>query len=195
MDFSIFDSKAMKLKISDIKEIRTARRPTLEVDEYGNRIYEELDFEVDFINTIPIWGSERFLAKIIDLLPFFAIGFFLFKFGFGYSFLLAILLVMLSGSYLEYQLGTTLGKSLMGFIVVDEYAQTPTFKQTLIRNFLGPVNFWPSFLDISGLGPVHTQLFFNMQLNNRISKTYVLNKEWKEKVEQVLKKEAQKSPK
>lgn len=177
------------MKISELKEIKTIRRPTKEFDEKGNRIYQMLEFEMKFAKTIKEKGTLRFVAKLIDLIPFVLLFYFVLKIDVALSMVYSILLVILVGAISENLWGKTLGKHLTGLFVMDDEGQNPNFKKSMKRNMLCIINLYPApsnFMDNTA-GFYGTRVVFSMNLNNKYSQTYVVDKIEKSKIIEILK--------
>ncbi|WP_370874244.1 RDD family protein [Epilithonimonas hungarica] len=72
-------------------------------------------------------------------------------------------------------LGTTFGKSFFKIRVIDDYAKYPSLKKSFIRNVLCLINLFPTFTDVTNKkGVAIMRMNFNMYLNNKICKTYVV---------------------
>src|ERR1700750_518882 len=100
------------MKISELKDRRIIRRPTREFDELGYRIYNSFEYDFPYDATYKGNETERLLAKLIDMLPFFLILFFVFEKIAFVCFLYSIPCVIISGALCEWYWGTTLGKSV-----------------------------------------------------------------------------------
>ncbi|MBD1364510.1 RDD family protein [Mucilaginibacter sp. ZT4R22] len=161
----------MVKKISEIRIEKTVRRPAM--DEYGNRYYEELTFQMKYNPRIES-HFPRAWAKCIDLLIFF-LPTLQFIHNFWLSMAIAIALVDIYGTISEHKRGDTLGKRLLGLKVIDDTGNYPGFWLSLKRNALA----------IFDLTPLHgTRIRFpvagestfryNMNLNNRLCQTYIV---------------------
>lgn len=167
------------MKISELKDRRIIRRPTREFDEFGYRIYNSFEYDFPYDATYKGNETERLLAKLIDILPFFLIFFFVFEKMVFICFLYSIPCVMISGTLFEWYWGTTLGKSVFKIKVIDDFGKYPGLLLSLKRNVLCLANFWPIFSDY--IPPAnhtweeeHTEMHFSMNLNNKICKTYIV---------------------
>ncbi|WP_193810634.1 RDD family protein [Kaistella flava (ex Peng et al. 2021)] len=176
------------MKISELKESKTIRRPTKAFDKSGNRIYEELQYDFPFREIQNLFGSERLFSKIIDILPLFLILHVFFHFELLHSFLYAIPAVIISGTILETIFGSTLGKKIFDLKVIDDFGRFPNFSKSLKRNLLCLINLFPSFYDFQSKssGVWLTGVNFNMQLNNKFCKTYVVKSKVAEKIKEML---------
>lgn len=67
------------MRISELKDRRMIRRPTRQFDEFGYRIYNSFEYDFPYETTNKGNETERLFAKLIDMLPFFLILFFLFE--------------------------------------------------------------------------------------------------------------------
>lgn len=179
------------MKISELKERRIIHRPTRYFDESGKRIYNE--FEYDFSYNPIHKGSERerLFAKVIDILPFLLIFYFLFHLPAIGCLIISIPCVIISGTFCEWYFGTTLGKKVFRLAVLDDRGNYPGFIKSLQRNVLCLINLWPVFTDY--IPPVHhtweaesTQMNFSMNLNNKICKTHVIKKEKIKEIKELL---------
>jgi len=167
------------LKISEIKEKRIIRRATRNFDLFGNRIYDEFEYEFPYNPYYKGNERERLFAKVIDMIPFFLIFFFVFHKMYLISILLSILCVILFGTFTESYWGTTLGKKIYRIKVINEEGNYPGFLHSMARNFLCLVNFSPIFTDYvpppnSVMGVETTNMNFSMHMNNTICKTYIV---------------------
>lgn len=165
------------MRISELKEIKIVRRPTRNVDEFGNRIYEEKEFEIYYDNTIIDKRFHRILAKHIDFFLIYT-ALWYFKIGEGsfispevflYSFPFMILL----GTVFEHFFGTTPGKLNFDLWVIDDFGKKLGMWDSLKRNILTPVTF--------KLGDPDTEIFFMKEaffyfhFKNPSVKTYMVN--------------------
>ncbi|HCA09979.1 RDD family protein [Chryseobacterium sp.] len=167
------------MKISELKDRRIIRRPTREFDEFGYRIYNSFEYDFPYDTTYKGNETERLFAKLIDMLPFFLILFFVFEKMVFISFLYSIPCVIISGTLFEWYYGTTLGKAVFKIKVIDDFGNYPGLLLSLKRNFLCLANFWPIFSDY--IPPAnhtwekeHTEMHFSMNLNNKICKTHIV---------------------
>ncbi len=176
------------MKISELKEIKTIRRPTQVFDESGNRIYERKDFEFKVSSSIKEKGVERFFAKLIDITPYFLILYFLLNIHWFKALLISVLLVIVTGAVFEALLGTTLGKYLFKLKVLDDDGKKPSFFKSLKRNALGLLNLFPGHSDFTddSYGLYGTRVVFSMHLNNKWSQTYVVNNFELQKIKELL---------
>lgn len=176
------------MKISDLKVNRIIRRPTKNVDYYGNRIFEEFEYEFKYKPYFKNSETQRLFAKIIDILPFFLILFLIFNQHVFLSFLCSVPLVIIYCSIFESIFGTTLGKKVFKLMVIDEYAQKPEILKSLKRNCLCLINFFPTFTDLQDrTGVWKTVMNFNMHLNNKFSKTYIVKEKMVNEIKGMLK--------
>ncbi|NML69946.1 RDD family protein [Chryseobacterium sp. RP-3-3] len=129
------------MKVSELKDRRIIRRPTRQFDEFGYRIYNSFEYDFPYDATYKGNERERFFAKLIDILPFFLIFFFLFEKIAIISFLYSIPCVIITGTICEWYWGTTLGKSVFKIKVIDDFANSPGLLLSLKRNFLCLANF------------------------------------------------------
>ncbi|WP_207534698.1 RDD family protein [Desertivirga arenae] len=165
-------------KISEIKIIKTVYRPTF--DQYGNRYSEERQFQMKY-DPCEESNVTRFFAKVIDFALFYIPIGFVTTVG-PLRVLCSILLVINYGATLEYLYGTTLGKAILGLRVIDDFAMKPSFKLSIKRNLLAPFNLIPDFKTFRMIDP-DRETRHNMNLNNRICKTYVIRKGKIEEIE------------
>ncbi|PIF46233.1 RDD family protein [Chryseobacterium sp. 52] len=180
------------MKISELKDRRIIRRPTREFDEFGYRIYNSFEYDFPYNATYKGNERERLFAKLIDMLLFFLIFYFLFGNIAIMSFLYSIPCVIISGSICESYWGTTLGKSIFKIKVIDDFGNYPGLLLSLKRNFLCLANFWPVFIDY--IPPINhtwekefTHLNFSMNLNNKICKTYIVKESKIAEIQELLK--------
>lgn len=179
------------MKISEIKETKTIKRPTRELDDNGNRVYEEIEFEINISNTIQEKGQIRLFAKIADILPITIALNLLFDINWFISILYSIPFVILTGTLTESLFGTTLGKYLFKLRVLDDFGNYPKFWKSLIRNILAIINFTPRLSGVAtdiptNLPGVYGRSFFSMHLNNKLCQTYVVNKSEFKKIKEFL---------
>jgi uncharacterized RDD family membrane protein YckC len=171
-------------KISEIKIIKTVHRPVF--DEYGNRYTEERQFIMKY-NPCEESNVNRAFAKLIDLVIFYIpISFFIYE-G-PLKLLFSTILVINYGATLEYLYGTTLGKLIFNLRVVDDNGTKPNFKTSIKRNLLAPFNLLPDFQTFR-FPDVNRETKYDMNLNNRICKTYVVRKEKLKEIEELQLKE------
>lgn len=163
------------MRISELTEKKIIHRPTQRFDEYGNRIYEEYEYDFKYNPISKNINSYRLFAKIIDILPFCLIFHYCFHKIPFYSFLYSIPVIMLLGAISESITGTTIGKKIFRLKVIDDFGNYPKFPKSLARNILCLINFFPSFHDKQDQAGVwYTAMNFNMQLNNQFCKTYII---------------------
>lgn len=180
---------AHKLRISNIKVNKIIRRPSKFIDENGNRIFEEYEYDFQYTPYFKNRETQRLLAKIIDLIPFILL--FNIKFNFLQSLFYSIPLVINYGTMSESIFGKTFGKRIFSLVVIDDFANNPKFLKSLKRNVLCLINFFPTFTDKQDRAGVwYTAMNFNMQLNNKLCKTYIVKEKMVEEIKELLKKQA-----
>ncbi|PQA94033.1 hypothetical protein B0A69_10620 [Chryseobacterium shigense] len=179
------------MKISQLKDRRIIHRPTRQFDEFGYRIYNSFEYDFPYETTYKGNERERLFAKLIDILPFFLIFFFLFGKIAMISFLYSIPCVIISGSLCEWYWGTTLGKAIFKIKVIDDFGNFPSLLLSLKRNFLCLANFWPVFIDY--VPPANhawekefTEMHFSMNINNKICKTYIVKENKRQEIRNLL---------
>lgn len=179
------------MKISELKDRRIIRRPTRQFDEFGYRIYNSFEYDFPYEATYKGNETERLFAKLIDMLPFFLIFFFLFGKIAIICFLYSIPCVIISGALCEWYWGTTLGKAVFKIKVIDDFGNFPSLLLSLKRNFLCLANLLVNFIDY--VPPLNhtwekegTQMNFRMNLNNRICKTYIVKENKIEEIRKLL---------
>jgi hypothetical protein len=161
----------MVKKISEIRIEKKVRRPAM--DEYGNRYHEELTFLMKYSPRIES-HFPRAWAKCIDLLIF-LLPALQFIHGFWLSMAIAIALVDIYGTISEHKRGDTLGKYLLGLKVIDDTCNYPGFWLSLKRNALAIFDLTPlPGTSISFPLTVESTFRYNMNLNNRLCNTYVV---------------------
>lgn len=175
------------MKISELKEIKTIRRPTKEFDEKGNRVFEEVQVEVNIVATFKEKNWSRYFAKLIDLFPLIMVLYLLFEFHFFLIFCSAIILNIILGALSESIWGQTIGKRIFDLRVVNDFGKNPTFHQSLIRNFLFILSFdgstsilFRKLLDKYGI------LSFVTSPDNSKARIFVVDKEEYEKIKKLL---------
>lgn len=167
------------MKISELKDRRIIRRPTRQFDEFGNRIYNEFEYEFPYHPTHKGNERERLFAKVIDTSPFFMAFVFIFHQPVFISIVLSIPCVIILGTFCEWYFGTTLGKKIFKLTILDDHGNQPGFIKSFLRNILCLANLFPVFTDFIP-PPNHTweaegtQMNFSMYLNNKICKTYIV---------------------
>lgn len=164
------------MKISEIKETKTIHRPTRELDENGNRVYEEITIEQNFSTSIEEKYWARYTAKLIDILPVYIVLHFVFKNHFFITFCCSILIVIVLNTISESIFGRTLGKWIMNLRVVNDFGENPAFFQSLVRNSLFILTFdsSSSILFTKLLKRFGIMTFFT-SFNNVESKLFVVN--------------------
>lgn len=179
------------MRISELKDRRMIRRPTRQFDEFGYRIYNSFEYDFPYETTYKGNERKRLFAKLIDILPFFLIFFFLFGKIAIISFLYSIPCAIISGTLCEWYWGTTLGKSIFKIKVIDDFGNDPGLWLSLKRNFLCLANFWPIFSDYIPLANDNwekefTEMHFSMNLNNKICKTYIVKENKRQEIKNLL---------
>lgn len=181
------------MKISKLREIKKVQRPTPYFDSEGNRFYDELEIEINFISTIKTKGVERLLSKIIDLTPFVFFFHFLVSFSWIPSILISIPLIILLNSVLEFYYGKSFGKSIFKMKVMDDEGNYPNLTKSFLRNLYSLANLLPSYSDTVRDFPtpapatyaIYGRFFFSMHLNLKWTKTYIVNLKEIEKIKEL----------
>jgi hypothetical protein len=181
------------MKISRLREIKKVYRPTHNFDSEGNRLYNELEIEINFTSTIKSKGIERFFAKIIDLSLFVFFFHFLVSFSWIQSILISIPLIILLNSVLEFRYGKSLGKSILKMKVMDDEGNHPNLTISFLRNLYSLANLLPNYSDTAQDFPtpapatfaVYGRFFFSMHLNLKWTKTYIVNLKEMEKIKEL----------
>ena len=166
-------------KISELKIKKTINRPTRQFDVLGKRIYNEFEYDLPYNASFRNNERQRIFAKIIDLLPFFLVFFFIFHHPAFLSILYSIISVILCGTLTETIWGTTLGKKIFRIKVIDDCGNHPKILKSLCRNLLCLATFKLLFNDyIPPLDEVlkieHKETNFTMHMNNKLCKTYII---------------------
>lgn len=186
------------MKISELKEKRIIHRPTRSFDEWGNRIYDEFEYEFTYNPTHKGNERERLFAKVIDMIPFFILFIFVFHLPVILGIIFSIPCVIISGIFCEWYFGTTLGKKIFKLKILDDNGNQPDFVKSLQRNILVLVNLWPVFTDFTP-PPTQTwnaggtQMNFSMHLNNKICKTYIVKESKVIEIKELLAQENKKA--
>ncbi|MFZ4928959.1 RDD family protein [Chryseobacterium sp. Mn2064] len=170
------------MKISRLIEKRLIHRPTRFFDESGKRIYNQFEYDFSYNPVHKDSERERVFAKIIDMLPFLLVFYFIFHLPFFGSFLISIPCVIISGLFCEWYFGTTLGKKVFGLTVLDDSGNDPGFIKSLQRNMLCLINLLLFLIDYHP--PINdtwkkesSQTNFSMNFNNKFCKTYVIKED------------------
>ena len=133
---------------------------------------------------------QRLFAKIIDILPFILILIFLCNLTALQSLLWSVVLVMMYGAISETIFGKTLGKKIFNLIVIDDFAHKLSLSRSLKRNILCLINFFPTFTDQQDrTGVWITVMNFNMYLNNKFARTYIIKEKMLKEIEEMLEKQ------
>ena len=167
------------MKISEIKERKVIHRPTLDFDEYGERIYHAYEYYLPYNPGFKGNETQRLFAKWVDMAVFSLIFYYLFHKVVFMSVLLSIPCVIISGAITETYFGTTLGKKIFRMKVIDDEGNYPDFFKSLKRNLLCLTNLFPIFSEYtsrsSAMGRQSgVQMNFRMYLNNKFCKTYIV---------------------
>lgn len=170
---------ATTLKISELKVKKIIRRPTRQFDLSGMRIYNEFEYDLPYNASFRNNERQRIFAKIIDLLPFFLVFFFIFHQPGFYSILYSILYVIIFGTLTENNWGTTLGKKTFKIKVIDDRGNYPAILKSLCRNLLCLAAFKLLVNDyIPPLNEVlkieHKEANFTIHMNNKVCRTYIV---------------------
>lgn len=177
------------MKISELKVHRIIHRPSKNFDHDGNRIFEEYEYDFKYNPYFENSETQRLLAKTIDILPCILILIFLFNLTVLQSLLISIAIVIVYGAICETMVGKTLGKKIFRLIVVDDFAHKPSLSRSLKRNIFCLINFFPTFTDQQDrTGVWITVMNFNMHLNNKFAKTYIVKEKMLKEIKQMLEK-------
>lgn len=173
------------MKISNFREKTTIRRATKNFDEFGNRIYQELEYNIKFDPKTEDHYVIRLFAKIIDIIPLFIIILLLTNFICPpFNYFISFIIVIIINATSECLTGQTLGKKIFKLKVIDDFGNYPNFPKSLLRNFLFFLNFqYDLFHYKKDQNDKNEDLKFSPDVNNRICKTYVI----KEKTYQYIK--------
>lgn len=180
------------MRISELKEIKTVRRPTKSFDKSGNRIYEEMEFEIYYDDTIIDKRIHRIFAKDFDFVLIYAI-LWLIKGNEGvyfmpYLFLYSFPFMILSGTALEHFFGTTLGKFIFDLRVINDFGEKLSMWDSLKRNILTPFTFKISDPDTEII--ILKEVGFYLYFKNPSVKSYMVNKKELIKIRQLLKEQS-----
>lgn len=176
------------MRISELKVHRIIHRPSGMVDKYGQRLFEEYEYDFKYNPYFKNSETQRLLAKIIDIFPWILILIFLVNLTVLQSLLISIALVIVYGAISETIFGKTLGKKIFRLIVVDDFAHKPSLSRSLKRNIFCLVNFFPTFTDQQDrTGVWITVMNFNMHLNNKFAKTYIVKEKMLKEIIEMLK--------
>ncbi|MBB6330610.1 hypothetical protein HNP24_001560 [Chryseobacterium sediminis] len=186
------------MKISELKEKRIIHRPTRSFDEWGNRIYNEFEYELPYNPVHKNNETERLFAKIFDMIPFCMVFIFIFHLPVISGILFSIPCVIISGTFCEWHFGTTLGKKIFKLKILDDNGNQPVFAKSLLRNVLCLANFCPVFTEYTSktvaMGTrTGTQMSFSMHLNNKICKTYIVKENKAKEIQELLQHESKKA--
>lgn len=167
------------MKISELKVKKIIHRPTRQFDVSGKRIYSEFEYDLPYQASFRNNERQRILAKIIDLLPFFLVFFFIFQQPAFFSILYSIISVIVFGTLTENKWGTTLGKKIFKIKVIDENGNYPAILKSLCRNLLCLAAFKLLVNDyIPPLNEVlkieHKEANFTIHMNNKVCRTYIV---------------------
>lgn len=122
------------MKISEIKILKKVNRPTNDQD--GNRIYKEVEFELDYDPTIKN-DLYRLFAKIIDIAVVMAVMVLLYKnemIEINTTFYVLPLVLILLNSILESVIGSSIGKLIFWMEVVDDECKHLNLLKSIERN-------------------------------------------------------------
>ncbi|SHL76336.1 RDD family protein [Chryseobacterium contaminans] len=175
------------MRISELKVHRIIHRPSRMADKYGHRIFEEYEYDFKYNPYFKNSETQRLFAKTIDILPWILILIFLFNLTVLQSLLISIAIVIVYGAICETIFGKTLGKKIFRLIVVDDFAHKPSLSRSLKRNILCLINLFPTFTDHQDrTGVWKTVMNFNMYLNNKFAKTYIVKEKMLKEIKQML---------
>ena len=124
------------MKISELKIYQKVNRPSS--DEFGNRVYEEIEFEKNFDPTEKSL-NRRFFSKIIDLLFAIIIEVFLLKFGFitteniFYDLLIILGIMIFVSTIMESFIGSSVGKLIFNLEVINDDCEHLTIKKIYLQ--------------------------------------------------------------
>lgn len=186
------------MKISELKERRIIRRATRDFDSYGNRIYNEFEYDFTYNPTEKGSERERLYAKLIDLSVFMIFFYFILTTTFVFLLFSSTATVLISGSISETVFGTTLGKKIFKLKVIDEHANNPGILRSICRNILSFANFWPVFSEFEPEPNQYwaasgTRMNFSMHLNNQITKTFIVKESKIAEIKKMLETQGEKS--
>ncbi|MDR2237824.1 MAG: RDD family protein [Chryseobacterium sp.] len=160
-------------------------------DKYGRRIFEEYKYDFKYNPYFENSETQRLFAKIIDLLPFILVLILFFRLTAFQSFLISIPIVIIYGAISESLFGRTPGKKVFRLIVVDDFAKKPSLLRSLKRNILCLINFFPTFTEGQDRAGVWgNAMNFNMYLNNKFAKTYIIKEKMLKEIEGMLEEQA-----
>ncbi|RFZ85749.1 RDD family protein [Mucilaginibacter terrenus] len=169
----ISDGRLLLLKrISETIVEQTVHRPSRGDD--GKLQYQELTFQLHYNPAIES-HFPRLWAKLIDMTLFF-IPLQLVTHDSWWSALISVVVATIYGTLLEHYYGCTLGKKIIRLKVLDDYGNFPPLFLSLKRNALASLNLSQlpgvkfRFPDPDGLS--HR---YNMNLNNTVCQTYVVD--------------------
>lgn len=175
------------MRISELKVHRIIHRPSRINDKHGRRIFEEYEYDFKYNPYFKNSETQRLFAKIIDILPCILILLYFFNLTILKSLLPATALVIMYGTISETIFGKTLGKKIFRLIVIDDFANKPSLSTSLKRNILCLINLFPTFTDYQySPGIWKTAMNFNMHLNNKFAKTYVVKEKMLKEIEGML---------
>ncbi|MCW3168811.1 RDD family protein [Chryseobacterium sp. 09-1422] len=167
------------MKISELKVKKIIHRPTRQFDVSGKRIYNEFEYDLPYRASFRNNEKQRIFAKIIDLLPFFLVFFFIFHQPGFFSILYSIISVIVLGTLTETKWGTTMGKKIFKMKVIDESGNYPVILKSFCRNLLCLAAFKLLVNDyIPPLNEVlkieHKEANFTIHMNNKVCRTYIV---------------------
>lgn len=170
------------MRISELKEKKIVRRATQDFDELGNRIYNNFEYNMPYDASFRNNERQRIFAKLIDLLPFFLVFFFIFHQPGFFSILYSIISVIVFGTLTENKWGTTLGKKIFKIKVIDEGGNYPKILKSLCRNLLCLAalkllvnDYIPPLNEV--LKIEHKEANFTMHMNNKICRAYIVKED------------------
>lgn len=175
------------MKISELKEIKTIRRPTKAIDEKGHRVFEEVQVEVNIAAIFKEKNWQRYFAKLIDLFLLIIVLYLLFEIHFFLIFCGAIILNIILGAISESVWGSTIGKKIFNLRVVNDFGENPALHQSLIRNFLFVLTFDGSLsLLFQKLPDKYGILSFIASPDNSKARIFVVDKHEYKKIKSLL---------
>jgi|SRR5690606_26405565 len=127
------------MKISELKTYQKINRPSS--DKFGNRVYEEIEFEKKYDPTDKN-PNRRFFSKIIDLLFAIIIEVSLTKFGFiiteniFYDLLIVLGIMIFISTIMESLIGSSLGKLIFNLEVINDDCEHLTLQKSIYKNTL-----------------------------------------------------------
>ncbi|WP_108808568.1 RDD family protein [Aquimarina spinulae] len=123
-----------------------------------------------------IQGNQilRVIAKLIDILPYLVIMYFV-ELNLWIKIFISTILLIIQNTFLETIYGKTIGKQIFKIRVIDDKASNPDFILSLNRNILSILNLIPIYIFGDSNNPYKNEGFrFYMNLNNNICKTHII---------------------